>query len=381
MNRDYRNDRGRNDIARNDRDRNDSEKNDGARNDIVRNDRPRNDSSRNCSDNRNNRKKRSWLAVIILSVITVLLAAGVVVAVIANNKQNKNYAEQASGGPHLGPSIQVTGSGTVVSPDMEQENEEAEQESTEPEKQILHFVDAHDNWYDVEIDPGVEKHPYDLSKMSNDQTICTYEDETYTSRRGIDVSAYQGGIDWISVAGSGIEFAFVRTGYRGYGAEGTLVSDDLAPANILGAQEAGLDVGVYFFSQAINEEEAVEEADFVLSMIQPYELQLPVVFDSENILDDDARTDNVSGEQFTKNAVAFCERIKAAGYDAAIYSNMKWEAFTYDLKELSDYPIWYADYELLPQTPYRFTWWQYSEKGYVPGVEGEVDLDIEILRK
>ena len=309
------------------------------------------------------KRKLPWAIVAVLFVITFLLAIMVVIAAIKSTGRKKDREEN--------PTAETVPSGEV----------ESETLPTEPKGEILKFVDAHDNWYEVEIDPGVEKHPYDLTRFYNDQTVCSYEDDVYSSRLGIDVSAHQGEIYWQDVADSGIEFAFVRVGYRGYGPEGTLVYDDWATDNIYNAQAAGIDVGVYFFSQAVNEEEAVEEADFVLSLLNQMELQLPVVFDSENILDDDARTDNVSGEQFTKNAIAFCKRINEAGYNAAIYSNMKWEAFTYDLKQLAEYPIWYADYEPLPQTPYRFTWWQYSEKGYVNGIDGEVDLDIEIFRK
>ena len=128
--------------------------------------------------------------------------------------------------------------------------------------------------------------------------------------------------------------------------------------------------------------EAIEEAEFCIDVLWPYELQLPMVFDAENINHDVARTDKVSGEQFTKNALAFCERILQEGYyQTAIYSNLKWEAFTYDLEALKDYQIWYADYEKRPQTPYNFTWWQYSEKGSVPGIAGKVDLDIELIKK
>ena len=169
---------------------------------------------------------------------------------------------------------------------------------------------------------------------------------------------------------------FIRIGYRGYGSSGVLKLDNMFYQNIKGAQKAGLDVGVYFFAQAINEQEALEEAQFVLDALKGYELQLPVVYDPEHIRDDDARTDNVSGEQFTKNTIAFCNAIKEAGFEPMIYSNMVWEAFYFDMIQLQDYPIWYADYELVPQTPYDFTFWQYSEKGSVDGIEGIVDLNV-----
>ena len=128
-------------------------------------------------------------------------------------------------------------------------------------------------------------------------------------------------------------------------------------------------------------EEAKEEADFVLEHLKGQELQMPVVYDPEHILEDEARTDGVTGEQFTQNAKVFCKAIEEAGYDAMIYSNMLWEAYELDLEKLSDYPVWYADYEELPQTPYRFSMWQYSSTGSVPGIDGNVDLDIQFVKR
>ena len=137
---------------------------------------------------------------------------------------------------------------------------------------------------------------------------------------------------------------------------------------------------MYFFAQAVNENEAEEEADFVLNILNGRKLELPVTYDPESILNDTARTDNVTKEQFTKNAVTFCNRINDAGYKPMIYANMLWEAFELDLTKLSDVPVWYADYETLPQTPYNYEYWQYSNEGKVPGVQGNCDLDIQIIK-
>lgn len=208
-----------------------------------------------------------------------------------------------------------------------------------------------------------------------------YKDDKYSSRLGVDVSHHQGKIDWEKVKEDGYEFAIIRIGYRGYGTEGTLNLDNRFHENIKDAQRAGLDVGVYFFAQAINEEEALEEAEFVLKHLKGYELDLPVAYDPESILYDEARTDDVTGEQFTKNAKVFCKRIRKAGYEPMIYSNMLWEAYELDLKKLSDYPIWYADYEPLPQTPYDFVMWQYTSSGTVDGIKGRVDLNIQFVGK
>ena len=197
----------------------------------------------------------------------------------------------------------------------------------------------------------------------------------------MDISEHQGYVDWQALKDSGFEFAFIRLGYRGYGQEGRICLDREFHRNIQNAQAAGFDVGVYFFAQAVNEEEALEEANFVLQNLEGYTLQLPVVYDPESILDDEARTDNVSGEQFTKNTEVFCSAVADAEYDPMIYANMLWEAFELDLEELSEYPLWYADYEPVPQTPYHFRFWQYTNQGQVPGITGNTDLNIEMVPK
>ncbi len=247
-------------------------------------------------------------------------------------------------------------------------------------RKMLRFVDVFQNEYEVEIKPNIKKHDYNLKLFSHDGDRLSYEgDARYRYRLGVDVSHHQGWIDWAKVKAAGYEFAFIRIGYRGYGTAGKVCIDREFFQNIQNAQAAGIDVGVYFFSQAINEEEAAEEAEFVLNNLKGYKLQLPVVYDPEHILDDDARTDDVPGEQFTNNALCFCRLVADAGYQPMIYSNMLWEAFEFDLEKLAEYPIWYADYEPLPQTPYAFDYWQYSNEGAVDGISGAADLDIHIF--
>lgn len=255
-------------------------------------------------------------------------------------------------------------------------------ESFQCETEMLDFVDVFQNPYQVEINPAVKKHSYRKDAFVHNGEKLTYKDtDLWDFRLGVDVSEHQGTIDWQRVRAAGYEFAFIRIGYRGYGETGRLCVDKEFHANIQAAQAAGIDVGVYFFSQAINETEALEEANLVLKNLQGYELQLPVVYDPEHILDDIARTDGVSGEQFTANTLVFCEKIRESGYQPMIYSNMLWEAYEFDLEQLANYPIWYADYEPQPQTPYHFDFWQYSNAGQVDGILGVTDLDIQMLAK
>lgn len=225
------------------------------------------------------------------------------------------------------------------------------------------------------------KNTYNNRYFHHENGFVTYDDPDYECLTGIDVSSFQSEIDWEAVRAQGISFAFIRLGYRGYGESGTLNEDELYRQNLEGAKEAGLLVGAYFFSQAVNEEEAEEEADFALQLLDGFPLDLPLVFDAEYIRDDEARTDSVLLSQFTKNARAFCEKVSYAGYDACVYATIVWELLIYDLEQLIDYPIWFAGYDPVPKTPYTFTFWQYSEKGSVEGIDEIVDLDIWIRKK
>ncbi len=146
--------------------------------------------------------------------------------------------------------------------------------------------------------------------------------------------------------------------------------------NYYGATEAGIKVGVYFFSAAINETEAVEEADYVLRAIQGLAIEMPVVFDTEPILYDDARTDDLTPDQLTKITCAFCDRIRANGYEPMIYANSKRFTTVLHLEELEAYDKWLADYRDKPDYPYAFKMWQFTEKGSVPGISGNVDIDL-----
>ena len=192
---------------------------------------------------------------------------------------------------------------------------------------------------------------------------------------GVDVSYYQGDIDWEKVKESGIEFAIIRLGYRGYGQEGKLAEDKKAFENIEGALKAGLKVGVYFFSQAITVEEAREEADFVLERIAKYDITMPVVYDWEYI-SDEARTANMDRRTLTDCYIAFCEKLEAAGYTPMPYFNTYQSRDLMYLTELESWPFWLALYSDRMTFPYRVEMWQYTDSGRVPGIQGNVDLNL-----
>lgn len=193
--------------------------------------------------------------------------------------------------------------------------------------------------------------------------------------RGIDVSKYQGNIDWNAVAADGITFAIIRVGYRGYGS-GALVEDSTFRRNIQGATAAGLKVGVYFYSQAINEAEAVEEASMVLSLCSGYSLPLGVYYDTEKVAGDTGRADGISAAQRTACAVAFCETIRNAGYSAGVYSYASWFYNSLNYANISKYRIWIAQYRDSLDFKYRYDIWQYTSTGKVNGVPGNVDMNV-----
>ena len=270
--------------------------------------------------------------------------------------------------------------------ESETESEVKEEESSPTPSELpetFSYVDAKGNYFVAIVDQRVEKVSYDWDKLKHREGSdkIAYDDGEYTIVKGVDVSHHNGVIDWEKVRSQGYEFAILRLGYRGYGKEGSLNVDEQFQSSFKAARAAGMKLGVYFFSQAVNEKEAIEEAELTLRELNNSKLELPVVYDPELITDDDARTDEVSGQQFTKNTIAFCERIKEAGYRPMVYSNLFWEASLFDLYELRDYSIWYADYQPVPQTPYRFEYWQYSEKGHVEGISGGADLDVMFVKK
>ena len=191
--------------------------------------------------------------------------------------------------------------------------------------------------------------------------------------RGIDVSKFQGSIDWNAVKSDGITFAIIRCGYRGYGS-GALVEDSTYRQNIQGAINAGLRVGVYFYSQAINEAEAVEEASMVLSLVSGYSLPLGVYYDTESV--GGGRANALSAAERTACAVAFCETIRSAGYSAGVYSYASWFYNALNFANISKYNIWIAQYRDTLSFSYKHNIWQYTGSGSVKGISKPVDMNI-----
>ena len=218
-----------------------------------------------------------------------------------------------------------------------------------------------------------------------------YDGRAFKTRFGIDVSAYQNRasgesktIDWDAVRDDGVDFVMVRVGYRGTGQAGTLNQDEFYAQNIDGAMAAGLETGVYFFAQAITVEEAIEEADFVIELLRDHEIDGPVAYDWE-MHDSSYRVYGTSPEMATACAIAFCERIKEAGYTPMIYAGQYVSYIKYDQGAISQYLSWYPEYKsdksekLYPTFYYQMDYWQFSSNCYANGIGGRVDGNLQFI--
>ena len=238
-----------------------------------------------------------------------------------------------------------------------------------------------DNKYSgLEASKEIPLNDFNLEKLKNDKNgyMC-YEDDRYKSRLIIDVSSHNGDINWEKVKEAGIKGAMIRVGYRGYG-DATIVEDDCFQKNIAGAKDAGLKVGVYFFSQATTPEEAIEEAEYVTKKIWGRGVTLPVAFDMEPFMGNE-RFINHDIKSKTEMADAFLKVISKFGYEPILYGNPTWLTNDVDISKLTEYPVWLAHYTFSTEWPYAFRMWQFTSQGRVSGINGDVDLNLIFDKK
>ncbi|MCR4763697.1 MAG: glycoside hydrolase family 25 protein [Lachnospiraceae bacterium] len=233
----------------------------------------------------------------------------------------------------------------------------------------FYFFDLNDEYHQALVSPA------ELKPASDGRMRYLGADPAISGAFGIDVSRFQGKIDWKKVAADGVKFAFIRVGARG-SSEGKFIEDAQFEANIEGALKEGIQVGVYFYTQAISEEEAVEEAEFVLKAIEPYEVALPVVFDIEPTDSPEARTSKLTAKENTDIVLAFCNRVSEAGYQPMLYGGLRSLFIMLEMDRLEHLKKWFAFYDNTQYYPYEYSYWQYSDSGRVDGIEGDVDLNI-----
>jgi len=226
-----------------------------------------------------------------------------------------------------------------------------------------------------EIDAAAEDSGQKDALTDADKTEMTdLKAFTGKTKAGIDVSKWNGDIDWDKAKNAGVQFAIVRAGYRG-SVTGSLVQDIYFDTNMKGASAAGVPVGVYFFTQAVNEVEAVEEASAALEWIRQYEITYPIFIDTEGA-GGNGRADGLDADMRTKVCEAFCRTIENAGYKAGVYASRNWYDHNLHTRQLEDYYIWLAEYRSVPLYQGYYRMWQYSSKGSVDGIEGNVDMNI-----
>jgi len=339
--------------------------------------------------------------------VTLFVGAILVVVLLINNRGKSNaanssqvqeqIADKASAAPEKNyPDTKDLLSGSTLSPDdldfwdmypeesvsesvHEEEPEETVENdpSTDGRHTLIQYGDGREEW--VLISPYLPKHEYDFTKLVCQSDLMKYYvDGKQVSFVGADISKFQDYVDFVKLKKAGVDYVMLRVGFRGY-SSGQLVLDDYFLDNIKRASDAGLKIGVYFFSQAVTETEAVEEANMVLQYIKDYEIAYPVAFDMEGIENDTSRIDNLSKTEKTNIAKAFLDTIKNAGYKPMIYGNKEWLLKQIDLSKLTAYDVWLSQMTDIPDYPYKFTMWQYKNDATIDGIAGYADLNISFI--
>lgn len=260
---------------------------------------------------------------------------------------------------------------------LENQNETEEDPSTDGKHTLVTLRDGAEEW--VLITQHLPKSDYDYTNLvCKDNRMEYYTDGKCVSFLGIDISKYQDYIDFNKVKKAGVDFVMIRVGARGYGT-GQITIDDYFYDNIKRATDAGLKVGLYFVSQAINTDEAMEEAQTVLDAIGEYRIDYPIVLNMGFANNDTARIEGLTVDEKTSLSKTFLDMISAQGYTGMVYGDKEWLIKEIDLSKLTAYDFWLAQESDLPDYPYKFSMWQYSKKGNVDGISGYVNLNISFV--
>ena len=337
--------------------------------------------------------KRNWFFPVLSGLLVIMLAfAGLILQHVNRNRNElrqkvTDLEEQLAQIPDT-ETVMAENEGVELSNgeiyySRETIKQKARDAETLTELMSMIFYD-HAVYYNGEkyiyspISEAMRQHDYDLDGIVTDPVsgFKTYSDSKgRVGLRGIDVSTWQGDIDWARVKESGIDFAIIRAGLRGY-ESGNLFEDDMARSNLYGATSNGIPVGVYFYSQAVTPAEGKAEAEKILEIISGYDVTWPIVIDVELDSAESARANRLSAAQRTDVVIAFCERILEAGYTPMIYGNMRMLCGELEPERLDKYEKWLAQYYNKPRYPYDFGIWQYSSTAQVRGISGNVDVNI-----
>lgn len=320
-----------------------------------------------------NKKSNNYLVIIIVLLLVVAIITGAGLCYLSwsddynpsgNGNQTQSTEIQEMTTEH-GADDPINTTETSVIVESTTENTEATEEVVEEPMVECEILSAN----------TVTMEQIDITSDGEYQYI---KDGKMASQKGIDVSKYQGNVDWKKVAADGVEYAFIRVGCRGYGSSGTLIKDEKFHQNVKGALEQGIKVGAYFFTQAITTEEALEEAELVIKELGDYEITYPVAIDVERIQNDKARQDALTAEERTEICKVFCEKIKEAGYIPMIYGDSETFAELILPQELAEYDFWICETDGTMTFPYEFAVWQYSHEGTVSGIKTDTNISISL---
>ncbi len=249
--------------------------------------------------------------------------------------------------------------------------------STDGNHTLIIYENNEEEW--VAINSYLSLHKYDFSGLVYEEPLMKYfENSAKLSYAGVSISKEEGYVDFNKLKKAGIQYVMIRLGQRGYGS-GQLSLDENYSDNMKRANDAGLDVGVYFYSQAITEAEAVEEANLVIEHLKEYTIAYPVAYVMEKIADDSSRTEKLTVNEKTKVATSFLSTIEAAGYNGVLYGNKEWLIKQLDLTKLKDYDTWLSQNTDIPDYPYKFTMWEYSKTNSIDGIAGNANLSISFI--
>lgn len=230
-----------------------------------------------------------------------------------------------------------------------------------------------------EIMDGVAKNDYDFeNNLVNENGMLRYKDNKREAVNGVDLSKYNGAVDFMKLKDAGVGFVMLRLGSRGYGT-GKIALDEKFVEYAQNAQMNGIQIGAYFYSQAVNETEAVEEANYIVGAVSGFGVKYPIAIDIERVTGDDARTDKLTNKERTAVVKSFCDAVKGYGYKPIIYANSEMLVGGLNLEDLTDYDIWLADDKTPTKFPYKFSMWQYSKTGKIDGITGDIDLDLSFI--
>lgn len=340
------------------------------------------------------------MSTIVAVSLFVLIILGVVFFV--NHRQNpprQNWNTQPALGSAAGDSyfdtVEFSGEGSLTpddfdfwdmypqvtlepSPEAEATPEPQEMDpATDGRHTLVVDKDGKEEW--VLISPYLPKHEYDFTKLvCQSELMKYYEDGKQVSFVGVDISKADGYVDFNKLKKAGIDFVMLRVGARGY-SSGQLVIDEYFSDNIKRATDAKLEVGLYFFSQAITEAEAIEEALVVLQLLDGYSIKYPIAFDMEYVDNDTSRVEGISRADKTTIAKAFLDTVQFGGYEPMIYGDKQWLIKEIDLSKLTGYDVWLSQLEDVPDYPYRFSMWQYSRDASIDGISGNANLNISFI--